>query len=161
VELRKTAFTEACADFGWSEKELRNKMQAGSLPWALWFSLLTRFFRAVWKGYREVEDAAGSPLLFSLALASITSANIAFGSTTWPCQDCPVLGQGSRLPLTHCIPSCASYCVLSASRATEDTTVTPTTRLSRNEAVIRPHLLQPTTNRILVSLLSTFVEAYK
>lgn len=43
VELRKTALTEACADFGCSEKELRNKMQAGSLPWAFRFSLFTRF----------------------------------------------------------------------------------------------------------------------
>jgi ATP-dependent RNA helicase DDX49/DBP8 len=31
---------EACQDFGWTEKELRNKM-------------------AIWKGYKEVKDAAG------------------------------------------------------------------------------------------------------
>jgi len=37
---RKAAFMEACQDFGWSEKELRNKM-------------------AIWKGYKEVKDAAG------------------------------------------------------------------------------------------------------
>lgn len=36
----KNAFVEACQDFGWTEKELRNKM-------------------AVWRGYREVKDAAG------------------------------------------------------------------------------------------------------
>ncbi|PVH96778.1 SET domain-containing protein [Periconia macrospinosa] len=37
---RKAVFMEACQDFGWSEKELRNKM-------------------AIWKGYKEVKDAAG------------------------------------------------------------------------------------------------------
>jgi ATP-dependent RNA helicase DDX49/DBP8 len=37
---RKAVFMEACQDFGWSEKELRNKM-------------------TIWKGYREVKDAAG------------------------------------------------------------------------------------------------------
>ncbi|KAF2637272.1 DEAD-domain-containing protein [Massarina eburnea CBS 473.64] len=37
---RKAVFMEACQDFGWSEKELRNKM-------------------GVWKGYKEVKDAAG------------------------------------------------------------------------------------------------------
>lgn len=37
---RKAAFMEACQDFGWSEKELRNKM-------------------AIWRGYKEVKDAAG------------------------------------------------------------------------------------------------------
>jgi ATP-dependent RNA helicase DDX49/DBP8 len=37
---RKSAFMEACQDFEWSEKELRNKM-------------------AVWRGYKEVKDAAG------------------------------------------------------------------------------------------------------
>lgn len=37
---RKAVFMEACQDFGWSEKELRNKM-------------------AVWRGYKEVKDAAG------------------------------------------------------------------------------------------------------
>ncbi|KAL1597777.1 putative RNA helicase [Paraconiothyrium brasiliense] len=36
----KQAFVEACQDFGWSEKELRNKI-------------------AIWRGYREVKDAAG------------------------------------------------------------------------------------------------------
>ncbi|KAF2451451.1 SET domain-containing protein [Karstenula rhodostoma CBS 690.94] len=36
----KQAFVEACQDFGWSEKELRNKM-------------------AIWRGYKEVNDAAG------------------------------------------------------------------------------------------------------
>ncbi|KAH7070425.1 hypothetical protein BKA63DRAFT_475651 [Paraphoma chrysanthemicola] len=37
---RKAVFMEACQDFGWSEKELRNKM-------------------AIWKGYKDVKDAAG------------------------------------------------------------------------------------------------------
>jgi len=37
---RKSVFMEACRDFGWSEKELRNKM-------------------AIWRGYKEVKDAAG------------------------------------------------------------------------------------------------------
>lgn len=37
---RKAVFMEACQDFGWSEKELRNKM-------------------AIWRGYKEVKDAAG------------------------------------------------------------------------------------------------------
>lgn len=40
TKTRKAAFMEACQDFGWSEKELRNKM-------------------AIWKGYKEVKDAAG------------------------------------------------------------------------------------------------------
>ncbi|KAF1966149.1 SET domain-containing protein [Bimuria novae-zelandiae CBS 107.79] len=43
----KKAFVEACQDFGWSEKELRNKM-------------------AIWRGYKEVKDAAGwSALVFA------------------------------------------------------------------------------------------------
>jgi ATP-dependent RNA helicase DDX49/DBP8 len=37
---RKGVFMEACQDFGWSEKELRNKM-------------------AIWRGYKDVKDAAG------------------------------------------------------------------------------------------------------
>lgn len=37
---RKAVFMEACRDFGWSEKELRNKI-------------------AIWKGYKDVKDAAG------------------------------------------------------------------------------------------------------
>lgn len=37
---KKAVFMEACQDFGWSEKELRNKM-------------------AIWRGYKEVKDAAG------------------------------------------------------------------------------------------------------
>ncbi|KAF2267809.1 SET domain-containing protein [Lojkania enalia] len=37
---RRATFMEACQDFGWSEKELRNKM-------------------AIWRGYKEVKDAAG------------------------------------------------------------------------------------------------------
>jgi ATP-dependent RNA helicase DDX49/DBP8 len=37
---RKSVFMEACQDFGWSEKELRNKM-------------------AIWRGYKDVKDAAG------------------------------------------------------------------------------------------------------
>jgi ATP-dependent RNA helicase DDX49/DBP8 len=37
---RKAVFLEACQDFGWSEKELRNKM-------------------AIWRGYKDVKDAAG------------------------------------------------------------------------------------------------------
>lgn len=37
---RKAVFMEACQDFGWTEKELRNKI-------------------AIWKGYKDVKDAAG------------------------------------------------------------------------------------------------------
>ncbi|KAI8626286.1 hypothetical protein F5Y19DRAFT_226204 [Xylariaceae sp. FL1651] len=37
---RKAALVEACSDFGWSEKELRNKM-------------------AIWRGYKEIKDAGG------------------------------------------------------------------------------------------------------
>jgi ATP-dependent RNA helicase DDX49/DBP8 len=37
---RKAVFMEACQDFGWTEKELRNKM-------------------AIWRGYKDVKDAAG------------------------------------------------------------------------------------------------------
>ncbi|KAH7033077.1 uncharacterized protein B0I36DRAFT_407689 [Microdochium trichocladiopsis] len=44
---RKAALIEACHDFGWSEKELRNKM-------------------AVWRGYKEIKDAGGwSALVFA------------------------------------------------------------------------------------------------
>ncbi|KAH8682155.1 hypothetical protein BX600DRAFT_35027 [Xylariales sp. PMI_506] len=39
-KLSKAALMEACADFGWSEKELRNKMH-------------------VWRGYKEIKDAGG------------------------------------------------------------------------------------------------------
>ncbi|KAI0403971.1 hypothetical protein F4802DRAFT_268640 [Xylaria palmicola] len=37
---RKAALAEACGSFGWSEKELRNKM-------------------AIWRGYQEIKDAGG------------------------------------------------------------------------------------------------------
>ncbi|KAI0470936.1 hypothetical protein GGR56DRAFT_678217 [Xylariaceae sp. FL0804] len=37
---RRAALAEACGDFGWAEKELRNKM-------------------AVWRGYREIKEAGG------------------------------------------------------------------------------------------------------
>ncbi|KAG8672106.1 hypothetical protein FPOAC1_005367 [Fusarium poae] len=37
---RMRAITEACKDFGWSEKELRNKM-------------------AIWRGYKEIKDVLG------------------------------------------------------------------------------------------------------
>ncbi|KAI1497607.1 hypothetical protein F5X99DRAFT_421235 [Biscogniauxia marginata] len=37
---RKTALVEACTDFAWPEKELRNKM-------------------AIWRGYKEIKDAGG------------------------------------------------------------------------------------------------------
>lgn len=48
-EHKRKVLTEACESFGWSEKELRNKM-------------------AVWKGYREIKDAAGwSALIFASA----------------------------------------------------------------------------------------------
>ncbi|KAM0276085.1 hypothetical protein ACHAQH_007104 [Verticillium albo-atrum] len=40
TKRRKAALLEACADFGWSEKELRNKM-------------------AIWRGYKEIKDAGG------------------------------------------------------------------------------------------------------
>ncbi|KAK8047923.1 SET domain-containing protein [Apiospora saccharicola] len=43
----KAAILQACADFGWSEKELRNKMY-------------------VWRGYKEIKDAGGwTTLVFS------------------------------------------------------------------------------------------------
>lgn len=46
-EHRKIVLTEACTSFSWSEKELRNRM-------------------AIWKGYREIKDAAGwSALVFA------------------------------------------------------------------------------------------------
>jgi hypothetical protein len=38
--FNKAALMEACADFGWTEKELRNKMY-------------------VWRGYKEIKDAGG------------------------------------------------------------------------------------------------------
>lgn len=47
TKCRRVALMEACRDFNWSEKELRNKM-------------------AVWRGYKDVKDAAGWPaLIFS------------------------------------------------------------------------------------------------
>ncbi|KAK7911120.1 hypothetical protein PG985_013601 [Apiospora marii] len=43
----KAAILQACADFGWSEKELRNKMY-------------------IWRGYKEIKDAGGwTTLIFS------------------------------------------------------------------------------------------------
>lgn len=46
-EHKKIVLTEACTSFSWSEKELRNRM-------------------AIWKGYREIKDAAGwSALIFA------------------------------------------------------------------------------------------------
>lgn len=40
TRFNKAALTEACTDFGWSEKELRNKM-------------------AIWRGYHEIKEAGG------------------------------------------------------------------------------------------------------
>ena len=40
AEVRKIALMEACTDFGWSGKELTNKL-------------------AIWKGYHEIKEAAG------------------------------------------------------------------------------------------------------
>ncbi|RGP81071.1 set domain-containing [Fusarium longipes] len=40
TKSRMRAITEACADFGWTEKELRNKM-------------------AIWRGYKEIKDVLG------------------------------------------------------------------------------------------------------
>ncbi|KAL1632612.1 hypothetical protein SLS56_003511 [Neofusicoccum ribis] len=40
TKSRKAALMEACQDFGWSEKDLRNKM-------------------AIWRGYYEIKEAAG------------------------------------------------------------------------------------------------------
>ena len=46
-EHKKLVMTEACNSFAWAEKELRNRM-------------------AIWKGYREIRDAAGwSALIFA------------------------------------------------------------------------------------------------
>jgi hypothetical protein len=39
-KAKKRAISEACIDFGWSEKELRNKM-------------------AIWRGYNDIMQAAG------------------------------------------------------------------------------------------------------
>lgn len=44
TKCRKAALMEACRDFQWSEKDLRNKM-------------------AVWRSYKDVKDAAGWPAL--------------------------------------------------------------------------------------------------
>lgn len=47
TKSRMRAVAEACADFGWTEKELRNKM-------------------AIWRGYKEIKDALGwAALVFS------------------------------------------------------------------------------------------------
>ncbi|KAM3443874.1 hypothetical protein MY4824_000322 [Beauveria thailandica] len=47
TKCRKAAFMEACQDFHWSEKELRNKM-------------------AIWRSYKDIKDAAGwAALVFS------------------------------------------------------------------------------------------------
>ncbi|KAF5678703.1 NirA-like nitrate assimilation regulatory protein [Fusarium heterosporum] len=47
TKTRMRALAEACTDFGWSEKELRNKM-------------------AIWRGYKEIKDALGwAALVFS------------------------------------------------------------------------------------------------
>ncbi|KAF5254429.1 hypothetical protein FANTH_687 [Fusarium anthophilum] len=40
TKARMKALAEACSDFGWSEKELRNKM-------------------AIWRGYKEIKDVLG------------------------------------------------------------------------------------------------------
>lgn len=40
TKCRRTALLKACGDFGWSEKELRNKM-------------------IIWRGYKEIKDAGG------------------------------------------------------------------------------------------------------
>ena len=40
TKSRMRAIAEACADFGWTEKELRNKM-------------------AIWRGYKEIKDVLG------------------------------------------------------------------------------------------------------
>lgn len=46
-KARKAAICEACSDFNWTEKELRNKM-------------------AIWRGYHEIKQAAGwSALVFA------------------------------------------------------------------------------------------------
>ncbi|KAH7185139.1 SET domain-containing protein [Fusarium flagelliforme] len=47
TKSRMRAISEACADFGWTEKELRNKM-------------------AIWRGYKEIKDVLGwVALIFS------------------------------------------------------------------------------------------------
>lgn len=47
TKTRMRAIAEACTDFGWTEKELRNKM-------------------AIWRGYKEIKDALGwAALVFS------------------------------------------------------------------------------------------------
>ncbi|CVK85071.1 related to SET domain-containing protein SNOG_11806 [Fusarium mangiferae] len=47
TRARMKALAEACSDFGWSEKELRNKM-------------------AIWRGYKEIKDVLGwGALVFS------------------------------------------------------------------------------------------------
>ncbi|KAK4461718.1 SET domain-containing protein [Cladorrhinum samala] len=44
TKARQAALASACRDFGWSEKELRNKM-------------------AIWRGYKEIKDAGGWVML--------------------------------------------------------------------------------------------------
>lgn len=44
TKARQVALASACRDFGWSEKELRNKM-------------------AIWRGYKEIKDAGGWAML--------------------------------------------------------------------------------------------------
>lgn len=40
-KAKKTAISEACVDFSWSEKELRNKM-------------------AIWRGYHDIKNTGGA-----------------------------------------------------------------------------------------------------
>lgn len=88
---RKAVFMEACQDFGWSEKELRNKM-------------------AIWRGYKEVKDAAGwAALVFAgmgiyryalwsscsgSMLTPTDSANIVLASTKKLCEECKICERG-------------------------------------------------------------------
>lgn len=98
-------------------KELRNRMQAGFLPWAFRFSLLTRLLRLYGRAIARSRRGRLGRSLFA--------ANIALVLTTWPYQDWTILVRGLRSPRTHCILGGASYRVLSVSRLTEGTTVPP------------------------------------
>lgn len=62
TRCRRSALSRACADFGWSEKELRNKM-------------------AVWRGYREIREAGGwAALVFAgMGIYRLCKYRVGFG----------------------------------------------------------------------------------
>lgn len=62
TRCRRAALSRACADFGWSEKELRNKM-------------------AVWRGYREIREVGGwAALVFAgMGIYRLCKYRVGFG----------------------------------------------------------------------------------